>query len=416
MSRRSNRNQELGLPAIFAVHKSAMSQTKEAPLHMVDLKGQYARIQEEIDQAVLDVVRSGAFIQGPAVQAFARNLADWLGGTEADPVHVIPCANGTDALQAAFMALGLEPGDEVITPSFTYIATVEVIQLLRLKPVMVDVDPRTFNVDPEAVERAITPRTKAILPVHLYGQCADMTAILHLAERHGLFVVEDTAQAIGSSWQLEEAGGAGSAAGTMGTIGTTSFFPSKNLGGYGDGGACFTRDAALAERLRMICNHGSRQRYEHEIIGMNSRLDSIQAAILNVKLPHLADYNAARRAAADRYDGLLAGHPMIEVPFRDRRSEHVFHQYTLKLGAQGDGPERRDRLADCLAQNGVPFGIYYPKPIHQQAAFTGLDFESGALPITDDLTNRVISLPMHTELSEAQQSRIADVVRSGLGS
>ena len=393
-----------------------MSKTQVAPLHMVDLKGQYAHIQEEIDQAVLDVVKSGAFIQGPAVKAFSKNLSDWMGSTDSDPIHVIPCANGTDALQAAFMALGLEPGDEVITPSFTYIATVEVIQLLRLTPVMVDVDPLTFNVDPQEIERAITPRTKAILPVHLYGQCADMTAILDIASRHGLHVVEDTAQAIGSTWQLNGPHRPGSLAGTMGTIGTTSFFPSKNLGGYGDGGACFTRDEALAERLRMICNHGSRRRYEHELIGMNSRLDSIQAAILNVKLPHLADYNAARGRAAHRYDALLGDHPLIHVPTRDERSDHVFHQYTLTLGAPGDDPVRRDRLAQHLAQEGVPFGIYYPKPIHKQSAFVDLDIHTRSLPVTEDLTNRVISLPMHTELSEAQQVHIAHVVRSGLGS
>ena len=393
-----------------------MSKTQVAPLHMVDLKGQYAHIQEEIDQAVLDVVKSGAFIQGPAVKAFSQNLSDWLGSTDSVPIHVIPCANGTDALQAAFMALGLEPGDEVITPSFTYIATVEVIQLLRLTPVMVDVDPLTFNVDPQEIERAITPRTKAILPVHLYGQCADMTAILDIASRHGLNVVEDTAQAIGSTWQLNGPRSPGSLAGTMGTIGTTSFFPSKNLGGYGDGGACFTRDGALAERLRMICNHGSRRRYEHELIGMNSRLDSIQAAILNVKLPHLSGYNAARLAAADRYDALFSDHPLITVPHRHGQSTHVFHQYTLTIGQPGDGPERRDALAAHLTSAGVPFGIYYPKPIHLQGAFADLNAEVGALPVTEDLTHRVISLPMHTELTADLQVRIADAVRAGLPS
>lgn len=387
---------------------------QDAPIHMVDLKGQYARISQEIDEAVLQVIRSGAFIQGPAVRQFSDNLAQWLGSSASDPVYVIPCANGTDALQAAFMALGLEPGDEVITPSFTYIATVEVIQLLRLTPVMVDVDPRTFNMDPDTIEAAITPRTKAILPVHLYGQCADMTAILRIADAHGLHVVEDTAQAIGSIWQDDPGAGTGRMAGTMGTIGTTSFFPSKNLGGYGDGGACFTRDAALAERLRMICNHGSRQRYEHEIIGMNSRLDSIQAAILDVKLAHLKDYNAARQEAADRYDALFGDLEAITVPYRDPRSAHVFHQYTVILGEPGDGPERRDALADHLTASGIPFGIYYPKPIHRQGAFMDLGLQAGPLPITEDLTNRVISLPMHTELSGDLQARIADAVRAGL--
>ena len=389
---------------------------KDAPLHMVDLKGQYAHIQEAVDQAVLDVIRSGAFIQGPAVKQFSADLARWVGSTENEPIHVVPCANGTDALQAAFMALGLEPGDEVITPSFTYIATVEVIQLLRLTPVMVDVDPRTFNIDVSAVEAAITPRTKAILPVHLYGQCADMTAILALAQRHGLYVVEDTAQAIGAMWNPDGAAHGGRMAGTMGNIGTTSFFPSKNLGGYGDGGACFTRDAVLAERLRMICNHGSKQRYEHELIGMNSRLDSIQAAILGVKLQHLHGYNDARQAAADRYDALFADHPLITTPFRDARSSHVFHQYTLQLGAVGDGPERRDALAANLTSVGVPFGIYYPKPIHLQKAFMDLDMAVEGLNATEDLTHRVISLPMHTELSGDLQVRIADAVRAGLAS
>ena len=389
---------------------------KDAPLHMVDLKGQYAHIQEEVDHAVLEVIRSGAFINGPAVKRFTEDLTDWLGSTDEDSIHVIPCANGTDALQAAFMALGLEPGDEVITPSFTYIATVEVIQLLRLTPVMVDVDPGTFNIDPAAVEAAISPRTKAILPVHLYGQCADMTAIMDIANRHGLQVVEDTAQAIGSVWNPSGDSARGRMAGTMGSIGTTSFFPSKNLGGYGDGGACFTRDAALAERLRMICNHGSRQRYEHELIGMNSRLDSIQAAILGVKLPHLKGYNAARVTAADRYDALFADHPLIATPFRDPRSSHVFHQYTLQLGAVGDGPELRDALAAHLTLVGVPFGIYYPKPIHLQKAFMDLDMSVEGLDVTEDLTHRVISLPMHTELSGDLQARIADAVRAGLPS
>jgi dTDP-4-amino-4,6-dideoxygalactose transaminase len=389
---------------------------KDAPLHMVDLKGQYAHIQEQIDHAVLDVIRSGAFIQGPAVKHFATDLAHWMGSTPDEPIYVIPCANGTDALQAAFMALGLEPGDEVITPSFTYIATVEVIQLLRLKPVMVDVDPRTFNIDTAAVEAAITPRTKAILPVHLYGQCADMTAILDIAERNGLSVVEDTAQAIGSVWNPNGDSAGGEMAGTMGNIGTTSFFPSKNLGGYGDGGACFTRDAALAERLRMICNHGSKQRYEHELIGMNSRLDSIQAAILGVKLPHLSGYNAARVAAADRYDAMFANHPLISTPFRDPRSSHVFHQYTLQLGAVGDGPEMRDALVAHLTSVGVPFGIYYPKPIHLQKAFMDFDQSAEGLGVTEDLTHRVISLPMHTELSSDLQTHIADAVRTGLKS
>ena len=389
---------------------------QDAPLHMVDLKGQYAHIQEDIDQAVLDVIRSGAFIQGPAVKSFTHALSAWLGSTEDDPVHVIPCANGTDALQAALMALGLKPGDEVITPSFTYIATVEVIQLLRLTPVMVDVDPHTFTIDPKAVEAAITPRTKAIMPVHLYGQCADMTALNQLAEAHGLFVVEDTAQAIGSSWKMDAEDANGAMAGTMGTIGTTSFFPSKNLGAYGDGGACFTRDADLADRLRMICNHGSRKRYEHEMIGMNSRLDSIQAAILNVKLPHLKGYNDARRSAAGQYDALFKDEALVRTPARHSRSHHVFHQYTLVLGSEGDSPARRDKVAAHLQNSGIPFGIYYPKPIHAQGAFIGLGLNTPDLPVTEDLTHRVISLPMHTELTDAHTLRIAKAVIAALNS
>lgn len=381
-------------------------------LHMVDVRGQYARIQEEVDAAVLDVVRSGQFINGPAVKSFTANLADWLGHTEASPVHVIPCANGTDALQAAFMALGIGPGDEVITPSFTFISTVEILHLLRITPVMVDVDPCTFTLDPAAVAKAITPKTKAILPVHLYGQCADMTALRALAAQHKLALVEDTAQAIGSFWETSP--GHWEQAGTMGTIGTTSFFPSKNLGAYGDGGACFTRDAALAEQLRMICNHGSRRRYEHEIIGMNSRLDSIQAAILDVKLPHLNGYNAARREAADRYDALLGGHPLIATPYRHPKSHHVFHQYTLRFNTKGEGRGLRDHVADHLGKEGVPFGVYYPKPIHQQPAFADVTSSTGDLPVTDDLTDRVISLPMHTELTPKQQELVCDAVLRGV--
>ena len=385
-----------------------------SPLHMVDVRGQYARTQSDIDKAVLDVVRSGQYINGPAVHDFTSALADWLGHTEEHPIHVVPCANGTDALQAALMALDLKPGDEVITPSFTFISTVEVIHLLRLTPVMVDVDPCTFTLDPAAVAKAVTPRTKAIMPVHLYGQCADMTALHAIADEHGLSLIEDTAQAIGSAWQGTD--GQWGAAGTMGTIGTTSFFPSKNLGAYGDGGACFTRDAALAERLRMICNHGSRQRYQHEIIGMNSRLDSIQAAILGVKLPHLDGYNAARSEAADRYDALLGDHPMVSVPYRHPRSRHVFHQYTIKLNNKGEGPGLRDHVAAHLQAEGVPFGIYYPNPIHRQDAFSDVPGGTPELPVTDDLTDRVLSLPMHTELTESQQRRVVDAVRGGLDS
>ena len=403
--------QDESQPTVSSPHQMAQDST---PLHMVDVRGQYARIQSDVDEAVLNVVRSGQYINGPAVHDFTSALADWLGHTEQQPIHVVPCANGTDALQAALMALDLKPGDEVITPSFTFISTVEVIHLLRLTPVMVDVDPCTFTLDPGAVAKAVTPRTKAVMPVHLYGQCADMTALQAIADEHDLSLIEDTAQAIGSSWQ--GADGRWGAAGTMGTIGTTSFFPSKNLGAYGDGGACFTRDAALAERLRMICNHGSRQRYQHEIIGMNSRLDSIQAAILGVKLPHLDGYNAARNEAADRYDALLGDHPMVSAPYRHPRSRHVFHQYTIKLNNKGEGPGLRDHVAAHLQAEGVPFGIYYPKPIHQQDAFSDVPGGTPELPVTEDLTDRVLSLPMHTELTESQQRRVVDAVRGGLDS
>ena len=403
--------QDESQPTVSSPHQMSQDST---PLHMVDVRGQYARIQSDVDEAVLNVVRSGQYINGPAVHDFTSALADWLGHTEQQPIHVVPCANGTDALQAALMALDLKPGDEVITPSFTFISTVEVIHLLRLTPVMVDVDPCTFTLDPGAVAKAVTPRTKAVMPVHLYGQCADMTALQAIADEHDLSLIEDTAQAIGSSWQ--GADGRWGAAGTMGTIGTTSFFPSKNLGAYGDGGACFTRDAALAERLRMICNHGSRQRYQHEIIGMNSRLDSIQAAILGVKLPHLDGYNAARNEAADRYDALLGDHPMVSAPYRHPRSRHVFHQYTIKLNNKGEGPGLRDHVAAHLQAEGVPFGIYYPKPIHQQDAFSDVPGGTPELPVTEDLTDRVLSLPMHTELTESQQRRVVDAVRGGLDS
>ena len=403
--------QDESQPTVSSPHQMAQDST---PLHMVDVRGQYARIQSDVDEAVLNVVRSGQYINGPAVHDFTSALADWLGHTEQQPIHVVPCANGTDALQAALMALDLKPGDEVITPSFTFISTVEVIHLLRLTPVMVDVDPCTFTLDPGAVAKAVTPRTKAVMPVHLYGQCADMTALQAIADEHDLSLIEDTAQAIGSSWQ--GADGRWGAAGTMGTIGTTSFFPSKNLGAYGDGGACFTRDAALAERLRMICNHGSRQRYQHEIIGMNSRLDSIQAAILGVKLPHLDGYNAARNEAADRYDALLGDHPMVSAPYRHPRSRHVFHQYTIKLNNKGEGPGLRDHVAAHLQAEGVPFGIYYPKPIHQQDAFSDVPGGTPELPVTEDLTDRVLSLPMHTELTEPQQRRVVDAILGGLDS
>ncbi len=363
-------------------------------IQMVDLKKQYQKIKAEVDKAVVDVLESSAFINGKPVQDFSKNLASYLGIK-----HVIPCANGTDALQIALMALGLQPGDEVITPSFTYIATTEVVALLRLKPVFVDVDPQTFCIDISALEAAITPKTKAIVPVHLYGHTAQMDEIMEIATRHNLFVIEDNAQATGSDYTHPD--GRTSKAGTMGHIGCTSFFPSKNLGCYGDGGAMFTNDDALAEQLRMIANHGQQVRYYHEVVGCNSRLDTIQAAILNIKLTHLDEYIDARRAVADRYDAAFASHPNITTPFRAPFCKHVFHQYTLIL----EGVDR-DELVQQLASAGVPSMIYYPVPAHRQKmfeAFGGADFN---LPVTDWLTSRVVSLPIHTEMDNAQQDFI----------
>lgn len=368
------------------------------PIQMVDLKQQYQHIKQEVDMAIQEVIDQAAFINGKAVQQFEASLAKYLGAK-----HVIPCANGTDALQIAMMALELQPGDEVITPSFTYIATTEVIALLKLKPVFVDVDPKTFCIDPAAIEKAITPRTKAIVPVHLYGQAADMEAIMAIAKRHKLFVIEDNAQAIGSDYYFSN--GTHQKTGTIGTIGCTSFFPSKNLGCYGDGGAICTNDDALAAALRKIANHGQSKRYYHDVVGCNSRLDGIQAAVLNVKLPLLDAYIDARRKAADFYDRAFAGNPKITVPFRAANNKHVFHQYTLQL----EGVDR-DGLNTFLAENQVPSMIYYPVPAHRQqmfAAFGGADYE---LPVTDWLTERVISLPMHTELDQEQLAYITTKV------
>ena len=367
-------------------------------IQMVDLKQQYAKIKGPVDAAIQEVLDTTSFINGKAVTDFAAGLSRYLGVK-----HVIPCANGTDALQISMMALGFQPGDEVITPSFTYVATTEVVALLRLKPVFVDVDPKTFCIDPAAIERAITPRTKAIVPVHLYGQAAPMAEIMEIARKHQLYVIEDNAQAIGNEYTFP--GGQTVKTGTIGTIGTTSFFPSKNLGCYGDGGAIFTSDDALANKLKMIANHGQSRRYYHDLVGCNSRLDSIQAAILNVKLEKLDSYNAARRKAADYYDRAFAGHAYITVPYRAPYSNHVFHQYTLIL----EGVDR-DGLNAFLASRNIPSMIYYPVPAHRQqmfAAFGGADYD---LPVTDWLTQRVISLPMHTELDSEQQDLICNSV------
>lgn len=373
------------------------------PIQMVDLRTQYHKIKAEVDKAVLDVLESSAFINGKPVADFASELSNFLGVK-----HVIPCANGTDALQIAMMALGLEPGDEVITPSFTYVATTEVVALLRLTPVFVEVDPQTFCIDPAKLEAAITPRTKAIVPVHLYGHAADMDPILAIAKKHNLFVVEDTAQAIGGSYT--SASGAASMLGIMGTIGCTSFFPSKNLGCYGDGGAMFTNDDELANKMRMIANHGQSVRYYHDMVGCNSRLDTIQAAILRIKLARLHEYNTARRAAADYYDALFANHPKITTPYRAPYSNHVFHQYTLKL----EGVDR-DGLVKHLADHGIPSMIYYPVPAHRQKMFDHWGGSKFDLPVTDWLTERVISLPIHTELTKEQQDFIGSKVLEFIG-
>lgn len=365
---------------------------------MVDLKRQYEKIRGEIDHAIQDVIDETAFIHGPAVKKFKEELENYLGVK-----HVIPCANGTDALQVAMMALGLKPGDEVIAPSFTFIATAEVIALLGLTPVLVDVDPHTFNIDPAAVEKAITPKTKAIVPVHLFGQCADMNALLRIAEMHGLYIIEDNAQAIGADYILKN--GKKVKAGTMGQIGCTSFFPSKNLGCYGDGGAIFTNDDQLAEKITAIVNHGMRIRYYHDEIGVNSRLDSIQAAVLRVKLKYLDQYAAARQKAADNYDKAFSGVKGLRIPKRNPDSTHVFHQYTLVL----DGIDR-EGLRDYLAQNDVPAMIYYPVPLHKQKAYLDPRYKEGDFPVSEKLAETVLSLPMHTELDDEQTKYITTLI------
>ena len=368
------------------------------PIQMVDLKTQYQKIKPEIDKAVIDVLDSTAFINGKPVQEFADSLAKYLGVK-----HVIPCANGTDALQISMMALGLQPGDEVITPSFTYIATTEVVALLNVKPVFVEVDKQTFCMDAESLRNAITPKTKAIVPVHLYGQSANMEAIMQVANEHNIPVIEDNAQAIGSDFTFSD--GTMKKSGTIGTIGCTSFFPSKNLGAYGDGGAMFTNDDALAQKLKMIANHGQQKRYYHEIVGCNSRLDTLQAAILNIKLKELDNYIAARRKAADIYDKAFANHPKITTPYRAPYTNHVFHQYTLLL----EGVDRNG-LVDYLASKNIPAMIYYPVPGHKQKMFDSFNSASVTLETTDWLTNRVVSLPIHTELDEEQQTYITSSV------
>lgn len=369
------------------------------PIQMVDLVGQYQKIKPEVDAALQRVIDTAAFINGPEVKEFEKEFAGYLGVKQ-----VIGCANGTDALQIAMMALGLKPGDEIITCSFTFVATVEVVALLGITPVFADVLPGTFNIDPADIKRKITPKTKAIVPVHLFGQTADMDAIMAIAKEHGLFVIEDNCQAVGSDYS--SASGSRKA-GTIGHVGTTSFFPSKNLGCYGDGGALFTNDDELAKKLRRVCNHGSDVRYYHEVIGVNSRLDSLQAAILRVKLKHLKEYDAARNEAANVYDSAFAGMPDLITPARSKDSTHVFHQYTMRvMGGHRDG------LKKHLEANGVPAMIYYPVPCHLQNAFRSDRFPEGSLPVTEQLIHEVLSLPMSTELDNEQLAHITATVKS----
>ena len=365
---------------------------------MVDLKSQYEKIKSEIDESISNVISTTAFINGPEVKQFQENLEKYLGVK-----HVIPCANGTDALQVAMMALDLKPGDEVITTSFTFIATAEVVALLNLTPVLVDVEPDTFNIDPKAIERAITPKTKAIVPVHLFGQCANMEAIMEIAKKHNLHVIEDNCQAIGADYIFKN--GEKKKAGTIAEVGCTSFFPSKNLGCYGDGGAIFTNDDELANKLRIVVNHGMVVRYYHDIIGVNSRLDSIQAAVLRIKLNHLDEYAKARNYAASYYDKAFANHPKLQTPARFAQSTHVFHQYTL-VTKDVD----RIKLQEHLQEKGIPMMIYYPVPLHLQKAYLDHRYKKGDFPVTEDLCNRVISLPMHTELDDEQLAHITNSV------
>lgn len=372
-------------------------------IQMVDLKTQYLKIKEEVDNGIQEVINNTAFINGPAVKEFQADLENYL-----QVKHVIPCANGTDALQIAMMALGLKQGDEVITADFTYVATAEVIGLLGLTPVLVDVYPDTFTIDVEAIEKAITANTKAIVPVHLYGQCAEMEKIMALAKKYNLYVIEDVAQAIGADYIFVD--GTRKKAGTIGTIGCTSFFPSKNLGCYGDGGAMYTNDDELAKKMRMIAHHGQSVQYVHDVLGVNSRLDTIQAAILKVKLKHLDEYAAARNNAASYYDKRFAGNSKILIPKRNQHSTHVFHQYTLQL-VDVD----RTKLREYLQSKNIPSMIYYPIPLHMQNAYKSERYKQGDFPVTEKLCASVISLPMHTEMDEETLEYIASSVLEFLG-
>ncbi len=375
------------------------------PIQMVDLKGQYAKIKDDVNTSILNVIENTAFINGPEVKSFQKELEEYL-----DVKHVIPCANGTDALQIAMMALGLEPGNEVITADFTFAATVEVIALLKLTPVLVDVEKDTFNIDIEALKRAITPKTKAIIPVHLFGQCANMDAVLEVAKAHNLYVIEDTAQAIGADYTFAD--GTTKKAGTMGDIGTTSFFPSKNLGCYGDGGAIFTNDDDLAHSLRGIINHGMiNKRYYHDIVGVNSRLDSIQAAVLRIKLPHLDGYCNARLKVAEYYNNAFASTDKLTTPIISSFSTHVFHQYTLVLNGVD-----REALQKHLSDKDIASAIYYPVPLHNQKAYADTRYNEADFTVTNELCKTVMSLPIHTEFEEDQLQYITEAVLSFVNS
>jgi len=369
------------------------------PIKMVDLLGQYQRIRPEIDNAIREVLETTEFIQGPPVSAFERELSTYLDGA-----HVVACGNGTDALQIAMMALDFQPGDEVILPVHTYVATAEVIALLRLVPVFAEVNPVTFTLEPSGLEKLITGKTKGIVPVHLYGQCANMEPLLTLASKHNLSVIEDAAQSLGAQYQFAD--GRTVRGGSLGTLGTTSFFPSKNLGAFGDGGAMITRDETLASKLRMIANHGQQRKYQHDVVGVNSRLDSLQAAILRVKLKYLDDYAARRQAVAGYYDKHLARVSFLKLPVRAPYSTHVFHQYTVTVkGAD------RDKLKTFLQERGIPSMIYYPIPLHQQTAYRGWG-KGVSFAVTESLSRSVLSLPVHTEMHEEQLSYICEAIAS----
>ncbi len=373
-------------------------------IEMVDLKGQYEHIKKQVNQSILETIESTMFINGPKVKSFQDQLEKYLGVK-----HVIPCANGTDALQIALMSLGLKPGDEVITADFTFASTVEVISLLRLTPVLVDVDPNTFNIDISSIEKAISPKTKAIVPVHLFGQAADMQEILDIAEENKLYVVEDNAQSLGAVYTFAD--GNKKKTGAMGHIGTTSFFPSKNLGAYGDGGAIFTNDDDLAHIIRGIVNHGMYIRYRHDVVGVNSRLDSLQAAILDIKLKKLDFYNNSRKVAAQKYNKRLIDCQKLITPHRKGdQYTHVYHQYTLKV-IDGD----RDGLVNHLNDKGIPCGVYYPIPLHLQKAYVSENYKDDDFKVTLEIVDQVISLPMHTELTDNQIDFITDTVKTFLG-